>query len=175
MREGGNMKTILKIVVIFSFLATTSLVSAEIYKWVDGKGTIHFTDDPATIPENYWDKTESRRTEEDLMSLEERIRARQDQEKRVKGGIEARKQEYGMSLQKEKKPKAEKQIIPAKKSPETEIKKEENLRKGEDSYEKGWDYYGKGLKGVKLATPNGGSANIGKKGSNYGGKGKLKQ
>ena len=154
------MKIIFKIVVVLCLLAAPSLVSAERYKWVDEKGTIHFTDDPATISPKYWDKTESRRTEEDLMSLEERIRARQDQEKRVKGGIEARKQEYGMSLQKEKKPKAEKQIIPAKKSPETEIKKEENLRKGEDSYEKSWSYDSKGLKGVKLANPNAGKGKI---------------
>jgi hypothetical protein len=44
------MRTISKIVVILSFLTTTSLASAEIFKWVDAKGTIHFSDDPATIP-----------------------------------------------------------------------------------------------------------------------------
>ena len=94
------MRTILKIVVIFSFLATTSLASAEIFKWVDEKDTVRFTDDPATIPQEYWDKTETRTTEEDHMTMEEKIRAKGDQERRVKESIEASKQErYALILQ----------------------------------------------------------------------------
>ena len=42
---------------------------AEIFKWVYEKGTVHFTEDPATIPEKYREKTQSRTTEEDLMPL----------------------------------------------------------------------------------------------------------
>jgi hypothetical protein len=38
---------------------------AEIYKWVDEKGTIHFTEDPSTIPEKYRDKVKSRVVEEE--------------------------------------------------------------------------------------------------------------
>jgi len=30
---------------------------AEIFKWVDEKGTVHFTEDPATIPEKYREKS----------------------------------------------------------------------------------------------------------------------
>jgi len=78
------MRIIFKIVVIVVCLAVPCLVSAEIYKWLDVKGTIHFTDDPATIPEKYWDETESRTTEEDHMTMEERIRAKQDQDKRTR-------------------------------------------------------------------------------------------
>jgi predicted aspartyl protease len=35
---------------------------AEMYKWVDEKGTLHFTDDPSKIPEKYRSDTEYRKT-----------------------------------------------------------------------------------------------------------------
>lgn len=34
---------------------------AEMYKWVDEKGTVHFTDDPSVIPEKYRRDTETRK------------------------------------------------------------------------------------------------------------------
>lgn len=34
---------------------------AEMYKWVDEKGTVHFTDDPSKIPEKYQSDAESRK------------------------------------------------------------------------------------------------------------------
>lgn len=54
------MKAILIIVIIF----LSSICFAEIYKWVDDKGTVHFTEDPATIPEKYKDSVKQRATEE---------------------------------------------------------------------------------------------------------------
>ena len=168
MREGGNMKTILKIVVILSFFGTTSLVSAEIYKWVDEKGTVHFTEDPATIPPKYIDETKSRTTEEDHITMEERIRAKQDQEKRAKESIEANQQEYQMSLEEENSRKAERQSMNTLDQMQTEqerhnraskeaIKKEEKLRKEEEgSYEKCYNCDGKGYIGVEVAEIRGG-------------------
>jgi len=38
---------------IISFLMIPFLTHAEVYKWVDDKGTIHFTDDYSNIPEKY--------------------------------------------------------------------------------------------------------------------------
>lgn len=38
---------------IISFLLIPFLIHAEVYKWVDDKGTIHFTDDYSSIPEKY--------------------------------------------------------------------------------------------------------------------------
>lgn len=37
---------------------------AEIYKWVDDNGTVHFTEDPTTIPEKYLGKTKVRENPE---------------------------------------------------------------------------------------------------------------
>jgi clan AA aspartic protease (TIGR02281 family) len=36
------------------------------YKWVDGNGTVHFTDDPSSIPEKYRSDAESRKTHKEL-------------------------------------------------------------------------------------------------------------
>jgi len=36
--------------------------SAEMYKWVDEKGTVHFTDDISSIPEKYREDVEERKT-----------------------------------------------------------------------------------------------------------------
>ena len=46
------MKKIIAIIV-FATLIIFSFGWAEIYKWVDEKGTVHFTEDPSTIPEKY--------------------------------------------------------------------------------------------------------------------------
>jgi hypothetical protein len=47
-----------KIFFIFLFLFITELAFGEIYKWVDEKGVVHFTDDTSQIPEKYRDQME---------------------------------------------------------------------------------------------------------------------
>ena len=42
-----------KILFILLFLFLTQLSFAEVYKWVDEKGGVHFTDDILQIPEKY--------------------------------------------------------------------------------------------------------------------------
>lgn len=69
------MKTILIILIIF----VPSICFGEIYKWVDEKGTVHFTEDPETIPEKYRDKAKGRLTEEDLMTPGEKARIKQEE------------------------------------------------------------------------------------------------
>jgi hypothetical protein len=45
---------------LIGIVLASSLVSAqEIYRWVDEKGSIHFTDDPSLIPEKYRDQTKT--------------------------------------------------------------------------------------------------------------------
>ena len=46
-------KKILIAGLIIGFLMTPFLVQAEVYKWIDGNGTIHFTDDYGNIPSSY--------------------------------------------------------------------------------------------------------------------------
>ena len=66
---------------------------AEIYKWVDEKGTIHFTEDPATIPEKYREKTQSRTTEEDLVPFEQRIMLKKKEDTELRERLKREKNE----------------------------------------------------------------------------------
>jgi hypothetical protein len=86
-------KMALTVIMLVSLLISQSS-NAETYKWVDEKGTVHFTEDPATIPEKYWDKAKSRMTEEDLMTPEEKIRAKKKQEEEVREQLKRENKEY---------------------------------------------------------------------------------
>lgn len=92
----ASMKTmvIFLMTIIFSLLFISQLSHAEIYKWVDEKGTVHFTEDPTTIPEKYFDKAKSRTTEEDLMTPDEKIRTKQKYEEEIRERLKREKGEY---------------------------------------------------------------------------------
>lgn len=64
----ANFAKILITIVSLIFLTVvlvTSSYSKEIYKWVDKSGTIHFTDDPAKIPEEKRNEVEAIEGEEE--------------------------------------------------------------------------------------------------------------
>jgi hypothetical protein len=44
---------IFSLTALIIFSSTFQIYPAEIYKWVDNNGVVHFTDDPGTIPEKY--------------------------------------------------------------------------------------------------------------------------
>src|SRR3972149_3914654 len=56
------MRRMLMILVLALGFLFPDFVCAKIYKWVDEKGTIHFTEDPGTIPEKQAEKTQPRPT-----------------------------------------------------------------------------------------------------------------
>lgn len=68
------MKTLLIIILIS--IALYSFAHAEVYKWIDDKGTVHFTEDPATIPERSRDKAKQRYIEEDRTPIREQTRSK---------------------------------------------------------------------------------------------------
>ena len=49
------------LLVTIVLIALASPASAQMYKWTDEKGTVHFTDDPSNIPEKYRPDTETRK------------------------------------------------------------------------------------------------------------------
>jgi hypothetical protein len=58
-------KTILTTALTISLLMIPILAHTEVYKWVDEKGTVHFTDDNSRIPEKYGKQVERRTLSED--------------------------------------------------------------------------------------------------------------
>ena len=53
------MRSLLLLIIILGVWAASSY--GEMYKWVDEKGTVHFTDDLSTIPEKYHEEAETRK------------------------------------------------------------------------------------------------------------------
>ena len=49
------------LLVMAALISLALPAGAEMYKWVDDKGTVHFTDDPSMIPEKYRPNTETRK------------------------------------------------------------------------------------------------------------------
>jgi hypothetical protein len=52
--KGDTMsKAVLIVILTVGFLMTPFLIHAEVYQWIDNKGTIYFTDDYSNIPPSY--------------------------------------------------------------------------------------------------------------------------
>jgi clan AA aspartic protease (TIGR02281 family) len=58
----------MRIILLCITLLAISIPSsyAEMYKWVDDKGTVHFTDDLSTIPERYREDAETRKPSKEI-------------------------------------------------------------------------------------------------------------
>ena len=54
------MRVIIPLIIILAVLVPRSY--GEMYRWVDEKGTVHFTDDFSTIPEKYREDAETRKS-----------------------------------------------------------------------------------------------------------------
>jgi ribosomal protein L14E/L6E/L27E len=123
------MKEIAIILIIF----LSSTCWAEIYKWVDEKGTAHFTEDPSTIPEKYRDRVKTRYMEEDSMTMEEKIKAEKQHEEEVKERLEKGQKEYEKSIEEEKLIRKRKELENAKEEERLRVEKEEKARRLKES------------------------------------------
>jgi hypothetical protein len=70
-----------RIFFVLLFLLSTEFSFAEVYKWVDEKGGVHFTDDVIQIPEKYRPKVERLGTSEER--VETKIEVESLSEKKV--------------------------------------------------------------------------------------------
>jgi hypothetical protein len=89
MTEGIMMKELKGILIgllaiVVAVMMTFQPSRAEIYKWVDDKGTVHFTEDPSTIPEKYLEKVKSRSMEGDSTPPRDQIKDKRREEERIR-------------------------------------------------------------------------------------------
>jgi hypothetical protein len=77
----NNKINILAILTLLWQLLFLPCVSAEIFKWVDEKGTTHFTEDESAIPEKYRQQVEKRPTKEDPGSPKEKAKTEKQERK----------------------------------------------------------------------------------------------
>jgi aspartyl protease family protein len=62
-KRGDKMKSLISFVIVLALFVPSS--RAEMYKWVDEKGTVHFTDDLSTIPEKNREGAETRKPQKE--------------------------------------------------------------------------------------------------------------
>ena len=79
----NNKINILAILTLLWQILFLPCVSAEIFKWVDEKGTTHFTEDESAIPEKYREQVEKRPTKEDPGSPKEKAKTEKTGEKGI--------------------------------------------------------------------------------------------
>jgi len=86
-------KTVLIAALTIGLLMIPFLVYAEIYKWVDEKGTIHFTDDHSTIPEKHREQAERSSLKEGTQKEKEYGKPEEEKKTESKGPSASETQE----------------------------------------------------------------------------------
>jgi len=65
----------------------------EVYKWVDEKGTVHFSEDESSVPEKYREQIEKKSVPEEAKGPEEKAKVRKEDGKRAKDRLAAKEKE----------------------------------------------------------------------------------
>jgi hypothetical protein len=65
----------------------------EVYKWVDEKGTVHFSEDESNVPEKYRDQIEKKSLKEEAKPPEEKVKVRKQDGKGAKGQLAVKEKE----------------------------------------------------------------------------------
>jgi ketol-acid reductoisomerase len=65
----------------------------EVYKWVDEKGTIHFSEDESSVPEEYRDQLEKKSVEEEPKPPKEKVKPRKQDGKGAKDTFTGKEKE----------------------------------------------------------------------------------
>ena len=69
-----------------SFLLDAPSDAKEVYKWVDQKGTIHFSEDESSIPEAYTRQLEKKSVPDEAKQPDEKVKVRKQDGKTAKDG-----------------------------------------------------------------------------------------
>jgi hypothetical protein len=110
----GTLKKMALTVIMLVSLLISQSSHAEFYKWVDEKGTVHFTDDPNKVPKKYSD-TVSERTEDQLKPL---------------GNVEIHDNAEGMTIKRREIPQRKERV-------EEREEREERVQKREECHSPG--------------------------------------
>jgi hypothetical protein len=65
----------------------------EIYKWVDEKGTVHFSEDESSVPEKYRNQVEKKSVKEEAKPPEEKVKVKKQDRKEAKGQVAVKEKE----------------------------------------------------------------------------------
>ena len=65
----------------------------ELYKWVDEKGTVHFSEDESSVPEKYREQLEKKSLKEEAIPSGEKVRVKKQDGKGSKGQLAVKEKE----------------------------------------------------------------------------------
>jgi hypothetical protein len=65
----------------------------EVYKWVDEKGTVHFSEDESSVPEKYRELIEKKSMPEEAKATEEKVKTKKEDGKGRKGRVAVKEKE----------------------------------------------------------------------------------
>jgi DNA repair exonuclease SbcCD ATPase subunit len=97
------MAKFLVTLLILIFFQIPFLFSGEIYRWTDDRGATHFTDDLSKIPEQYTDRAEKLKVQEEKLEEVEKIEKQEERSDRVKDYLENVEKKIEMKKSMEKK------------------------------------------------------------------------
>jgi hypothetical protein len=75
------------------FLLNAPSDAKEVYRWVDEKGTIHFSEDESSVPEEHREQLEKKSVPEEGRQPEEKVKVRKQDGKTAKDGSAVREKE----------------------------------------------------------------------------------
>jgi hypothetical protein len=81
---GMNYRILLFFLALFSFILGSNVCSAQIYKWVDEKGTVHFSDSPASGVIKNQDKNQGKALDKNQEKPQDRSQSRPPDKKEGK-------------------------------------------------------------------------------------------
>jgi len=82
MRESTGIGVLIAALIFFSAVCPSS--GKEVYKWVDEKGTVHFSEDESSVPEAYRGRVEKKPMPEEARPPEEKATPRKQDGKKAK-------------------------------------------------------------------------------------------
>jgi hypothetical protein len=90
--QKGIKVWVLMVVLILLFVDCPSRAK-EVYKWVDEKGTVHFSEDESSVPGKYRDQIEKKSLREEAKPSEEKVKAGKQDGKGAKGQLVVKEKE----------------------------------------------------------------------------------
>jgi len=91
-----KMRKVMKAGVLMGVLILLPTVclsdTKEVYKWVDEKGTVHFSEDESNVPEKYRDQTEKRSVPAEAEGPDHKVKVRKQDGKAAKDRLAAKEE-----------------------------------------------------------------------------------
>ena len=92
MRKTTGAPVLVAVLAMFVLVESPSH-GREVYKWVDEKGTIHFSEEESRVPEEYRGKLEKKSLPEEAKQPEEKVKIKRQDPKAAKDGTSPREEE----------------------------------------------------------------------------------